>query len=108
MWQIQTNHPAGIAGWTSWRRVSPSPVRGVAVVSSDNERLDAFTIGTDSAVHWKSGSAYGDDKDWVDESKQPVGAVCIGGHLAAVSRGRGLIDIFAIGPDHAIYSNSWT
>ncbi|PZR87696.1 MAG: hypothetical protein DLM68_08305 [Hyphomicrobiales bacterium] len=93
--------PVGSGSWSKWEGLDSTPIRGSAAVASAPGRLDTFAIGTDSAIHWRSGPDIGKPSEWIDETLQP-GGVAIGS-LAAVATGRNEIDIFALGPDHAVF-----
>ncbi|HEY5183716.1 MAG TPA: hypothetical protein VIM19_02160 [Actinomycetes bacterium] len=88
------------AGWGGWESLGGTLETEPAVVSWAPNRLDVFTIGTDSALwhRWWDGSSWG-------------GWESLGGLLesepVAVSWAPNRIDVFALGTDHALWHRWW-
>jgi hypothetical protein len=89
--------PASWSGWESLGGIIESPPR---VVSWAPNRLDAFAIGTDSALwhRWWDGSAWG---GW-----ESLGGIIVS-PPEVVSWGTNRLDIFALGTDHALWHRWW-
>ncbi|WP_329020662.1 Dot/Icm T4SS effector Zinc-dependent metalloprotease LegP [Streptomyces sp. NBC_00690] len=81
----------------------PSPSSG-PVVSWESARLDAFGIGTDSALFhkWWDGNAWGPSvPGW-----ESLGGICTS-RPTALSWGHDRLDVFVIGTDSALHHKWW-
>jgi serine protease AprX len=86
--------------WRPWTSLGGVCLRGSGAASWAADRLDAFVIGTDSAMwhkYWDGGAWHG----WYSQ-----GGVCLSAP-AAVSWSPDRIDTFVIGTDHAMWHKYW-
>ena len=81
-------------------RITPSG----PVVSWDHDRIDAFVIGTNSALYhkWWNGSAWGPSVT----NFESLGGVCVGPAEVA-SWGPNRLDAFVVGTDSKLYHKWW-
>src|SRR6266567_4475090 len=88
------------ASWGGWESLGGVLSSQARVVSWAPNRLDSFSLGTDSALYhrWWNGSSWG-------------GWEGLGGILTSppevVSWGTNRLDIFALGTDHALWHRWW-
>jgi subtilisin family serine protease len=87
--------------WRPWTSLGGVCLRGSAATSWAADRLDAFVIGTDSALWHK----YWDGNAWRGWFSQ--GGVCFQG-AAAASWAPNRLDTFVIGSDSAVWHKAWT
>ena len=96
--------------WRGWWRIgalTAPPGAPVDAVARTSTNLDIFVCGDDGRVHtaaWQRGVASGQWRGWWN-----VGSITVpaGGHVAAVTRGSQLLDIFVVASDGGIYTAAW-
>jgi Subtilase family/Repeat of unknown function (DUF346) len=99
-WDADVWHPSD--KWTRLGGIIEAP----AVVTPEEGRLDVFAIGaTNRCVYHKAGVA----NAWrpSTEGWERLGDAPMEGAPAAVSWGRGRLDVFVAGPDRALYHKWW-
>ncbi|GAA1599107.1 hypothetical protein GCM10009789_61450 [Kribbella sancticallisti] len=81
-----------------------TPTPAGPVVSWDSGRLDAFVLGTDSAMYhkWWDGSAWGPSAGGYEY----MGGICMSAPEVA-SWGPNRLDAFVLGTDHGLYHKWW-
>ena len=88
------------AGWDAWESLGEILTSPPKVVARSPNRLDAFAVGTDSALRhrWWDGSGWG---DWESLGGTIVSAPEV------VSWDTGRLDVFALGADHSLWHRWW-
>ena len=96
-------------GWRGWWQVSGFQAHDnyaiITAVSRDTDKLDIFSVGTDSNVFTTGWQA---ESGWA--SWQKIGSLQTSGHteVSVVSRSPGLMDIFAPDTNGNVYTAAWT
>jgi len=88
------------AAWSGWEWLGGVLESPPVVVSWGPNRLDAFVLGTDSALYhrWWDGRAWGGFESLGGVLTSPPSAVCWGENR---------IDVFGLGEDHAVWHRWW-
>lgn len=95
----QLYHKAFNGGWSGYTALGGVCIRGVAAASPAANRVDAFVVGTDNRIYQKTRVGV---NPWSAFVAIP-GAVAAYSAPAAVSRGPGLLDVFYLGANNAVY-----
>ena len=111
LWHTWRENGTWVGRWESLGGVLTS---APTVASWAPGRLDVFVRGSDNRLHQRScdiklsGNSVCDGNDWSGWQAPPVGGGDLGSAPAAVSWGKGRIDVFTRGTDSQVYHVTFT
>ena len=96
--------------WRGWWPIATGqapPGAPVVGVSRDPNKLDAFIAAADGSVWTAAWDQHVADAQWRGWWHIPGLQTAAGGHVTAVSRAPGKLDVFAVGTDGRVYTAAW-
>ncbi len=106
-WDAAVDGGNGFRGWWSIQGGVTAPGGSVDAVSRADNKIDVFTVGTDSRVYtaaWDHFVSNGVWRGWWAVSNLTVYP---GSHVVPIARTPTNLDVFAVGKDGGIYTAAW-